>query len=115
MAIDWDQAVLGPLMAVFGEDETVGLPMYTPQGGAPFALQDAVFDDGYQTRVLLDDGAPGFATTDPTLGVRLSLFATPPAPNDKVFIPRNGKTYLVNDVRPDSHGHAVLELNETAP
>ena len=39
MAIDWDGLVLGPVMGAFGEKI-----VYTPRGGVPIVISDAVFD-----------------------------------------------------------------------
>lgn len=119
MAIDWDSLVLAPLIGVFGEpnDAVSGdlRPVYTPAGGSPFPV-DGVFDDGFTQKVLLEDGAPGFVTSDPVLGVRVAEFAAQsppvtPAQNDQVLIPRTGATYIVNTAQPDSHGWILLQLN----
>ena len=108
--IDWDAKVLGPSLSVFGEDPSLQ-PVYTPAaGGGAFPI-DGVFDDAVRVTVLLDDGSPGFVTTDPMLGVRLAQFASPPLQGDKVRIPRVNSTYLVSRVNPDGHGGARLDLN----
>lgn len=114
MAIDWDAEVLGPVMATFGEDERTGLPVYTPRGLPAFKLADAVFDAQYeQIEAAPGDGAAS-STRRPVLGVRLSLFPRPPAQNDRVYIPSAGKGYVVKNVQPDGHGHALLILMERA-
>jgi hypothetical protein len=104
MPIDWDQAVLAPLEAVFGEGE-----IYTPVGGAPFDIQ-GVWDREYHEVVLLDPTAPADSAY-PVLGVRLALFAIPPAKNDRVFVKSVNLTFIVRDVKPDGHGWAKLLLN----
>jgi hypothetical protein len=114
MAIDWDDVVLGPVMATFGEDERTGPPVYTPRGLPAFELADAVFDAQYEhVEAAPDDGAAS-STRRPVLGVRLSLFKRPPAASDRVMIPSTGKGYVVKDVQPDGHGHALLILMERA-
>lgn len=111
MAIDWDKEVLAPVMQVFGEDL---LPLYAPRDGAPFLLSCAVFDSEYLEISDMSGDTAGQSTQRPVLGVRLSLFASPPAQNDTVTIPSTGKTYVVRDVQPDGHGHAKLMLMETS-
>jgi hypothetical protein len=111
--IDFDAKVLAPCMAVFGESQT---PLYRrAAGGAAFEI-DGVFDDAYTATIVVADGDPEVATFNPVLGVRLAQFSgTDPVQGDKVAIPRIGKTYVVSDVHPDSHGHATLILLETQP
>jgi len=104
VAIDWDKAVLGPVMGVFGE-----LVHYAPAAGQPFDIADAVFDEAYR-EVVVEDGIPVSSVT-PVLGVRLAAFLTPPAQDDALTIDRTGTTYVVREVRPDSHGEAKLMLN----
>lgn len=108
--IDWDRLVLDPLESIFGEGEQDGEPvMYCPVNGDPFPI-DGVFDAAYRDAELIDPLSAN--TTQPVLGVRLARFASPPQQDDQVRIPRTGKTYLVTDVRPDSHGGAKLMLGE---
>ncbi len=102
--IDWDALVIGPTFGVFAEPCT-----YMPAVGAPFAIT-GVFDREYQS-LDLDQAGVASATRKPVLGVQLSQFATAPKPNDKVSIASVGITYVVRNVEPDGHGHAVLELN----
>ncbi|HEX7693916.1 MAG TPA: hypothetical protein VF409_05470 [Sphingomonas sp.] len=115
MSIDWDDLVLGPVMGIFGEDAAgAGLPVYTPRGLPAFMLADAVFDAQYE-QVIVSDDSQTTTSRRPVLGVRLSLFlARPPQQNDTVLIPATGKTYVVRDVQPDGHGHALLLLMEKA-
>lgn len=114
MAIDWDAAVLQPLMSqdVFGETVT-----YTPVGHAAFQINDAVFDDGFLSVEALGPDGPDFSTSNPILGVRLAAFppGVEPGQNDQVVVASNGKTYLVAQPRPDGKGWARLELMEAAP
>lgn len=109
--IDWDRLVLEPLEAVFGEGEQGGEQiMYHPLYGDPYAI-DGVFDEAYRDADLID-GLVGANTTMPVLGVRLARFQCPPKQNDQVVIPRTGKTYIIKDVQPDSHGSLKLMLGE---
>jgi hypothetical protein len=109
MAIDWDDLVLSPLMAAFGEAVR---PLYTPQAAAPFAI-DGVFDREYRAITLIDTGSPADSVT-PCLGVRLAQFASPPVKGDTVYIASVGLTFVVKDIQPDSHGWAKLLLQKSA-
>src|SRR5689334_7498274 len=104
MAIDWDKAVLAPVMAVFGEAVT-----YRPAGGSPFAMH-GVFDEAYHSVSLTENGQ-SITTEMPVLGVRLADFAghNPPKQGDKLSV--RGGVYVVKDVHLDGHGHAKLMLN----
>ena len=116
MAIDWDAELLGPVMSVFGEGvstDLLSLPLYTPKGGSAFRLVDAVFDNAYHQVTELDDGSTS-TSIRPVLGVRASLFLTPPRQDDTVFIPSVNKNFGVADPRPDGHGHILLILMEVA-
>ena len=116
MAIDWDAAVLGPVMSVFGEGDPAdssSWPLYTPQGSAPFRLADAVFDRAYLVVTELADGTQSTSVL-PVLGVRDALFSQLPRQSDTVFIPSVSQTYGVADVQPDGHGHSKLILIEVA-
>lgn len=116
--IDWDQAVLGPLLAVFGEADP---PTYYPRVGLPFAI-DGVFDEAYREVAINGDGAP-MNTTSPVLGIRLAQFAGRPDPTqgDRVKIAsarssltgQPGAMFVVRNVEPDGHGWAFLRLQET--
>lgn len=109
MSIEWDDLVLGPVMAVFGENAEDQVPTYRPAGGTPFLLADVVYDEAY-FNLDADQGGPATGTTKPIIGVRLSLFPAPPKANDKITIPRAGCTFIVKDVEVDGHGHAKLSL-----
>ncbi len=101
--IDWDTRVLAPLEAVFGEEIPV---LYQPVAGVAYEIS-GIFDEAY-TEVALAGGM-GVTTERPVLGVRLSRFVVPPAQDDRVTI--RGLTYVVKEMRPDSHGAAKLMLN----
>ncbi|MDY7560215.1 hypothetical protein QN366_01595 [Pseudomonas sp. CCC3.2] len=109
--IDWDSLVLAPLADIFGEGN---LPdsqiMFYPDGGTAYAI-DGVFDAAYRDIHLIDTMVDA-NTVQPVLGVRLAIFAAPPIPDDQVFIPSTGNTYLIKEVRPDSHGWAKLMLGK---
>lgn len=115
MAVDWDAALLGPVMDVFGEGDPADAfswPEYRPRGGQPFQLRGAVFDAEYLQVDADESGAPT-STTMPVLGVRLALFARPPASLDKVYVPSVAKLFAVKVVQPDGHGWAKLLLMES--
>lgn len=102
MAIDWDSVVLSPVMGTF--EESV---LYMPAAGAPFAA-NGVFTEGYESVDLGPDTPP--ATSElPRLGVRLSQLAATPGQGDQVIV--RSFTYVVQEVRLDSHGRADLILN----
>lgn len=101
--IDWDNLVLGPCMATFGEAVT-----YTYASGAPIQIT-GVFDEQY-TDVTLADTQP-IASTMPVLGVQLSQFPTQPQQGDTLTITRTAEAFVVKEVRPDGHGAAKLMLN----
>lgn len=107
MAIDWDNVVLGPTIAVFGENPG-RRPIYTASGTEPIEI-DGVFDEAYREVDLIDTGV-GSNAVMPVLGVRLAQFARPPRQGELVTIPSVGKDYVIKDVRPDGHGWAKLML-----
>lgn len=116
MAIDWDADLLGPVMAVFGEGQATDpstWPTYYPSSGEAFQLPGAVFDEQYKSVSDLGTSVTE-SSTMPVLGVRDGLFEAPPAANDAVFIPSNGKAYRIVNTEPDGHGHTLLILMETA-
>ena len=106
MAIDWDSAVLAPLEKVFGE-----LVTYLPAIGNSFPVF-GVFDEAYREVDLA--GGMAVTTEMPILGIRLSLFAIQPKQGDQLTILRTNVTYVVKEVRPDSHGAAKLMLNQVS-
>ncbi len=110
---DIDQNILAPMMAagVFGENVQ---PLYTPQGGAQFAL-DGVFDDQY-VGLSLEGAEPEFQTMSPVLGVRLAQFPPGVTPNqgDVVTVASVSTTYRVMSVKADGHGWAKLVLMTTS-
>lgn len=105
--IDWDAAVLGPLESVFGEPVN-----YMPAAGGSFSIS-GVFDAAYRGLDLADGMA--MSTETPVLGVRLSQFPMAPEQGDSLTLARSGVTYVVREVRPDSHGAARLMLNQASP
>lgn len=105
MPVPFDQLLIGPALAVFGEATT-----YTPAAGQVFTLQGA-FLSAYKT-VEFQDGAAA-STQSPALDVRLSDFpAGAPAPGDTVLV--RGALYSVADVQPDGIGGAKLLLQLAA-
>ncbi len=103
MAIDW-ATLTAPCKAVFGEPVT-----YQPADGAAFVI-NGIFDDAYREVTVAGDGT-AVTTDSPILGVQLGDFAAPPLQGDQLTVTRTGETFVVKEVRPDSHGWAVLMLN----
>lgn len=103
--INWDQLVIGPTIAVFGESVT-----YTPAFGQPFTIT-GVFDDAWLAKVMFEDGTSGVTELSAVLGVQLSQFAVPPAQNDTLVIQRTGALFVVREMQNDSHGWAKLLLS----
>ncbi len=101
--IDWDKAVLAPVMAVFGEQVT-----YMPAGGAPFMIT-GVFDAQYKGVDFA--GGMDVQTDMPVLGIRLAEFPVIPRQKDQLRIERTGELFAVREVQPDGHGAAKLLLN----
>lgn len=106
--IDWDSLVVGPTTRAFGEPIT-----YTPLYGRPIAIM-GVFDDAYLAQVMFEDGSAGVTEVSAALGVQLSQFTVTPAQNGQVFVPRTGSTFVVREVRTDSHGSAKLLLSRVS-
>jgi len=108
-AFDLDGLVIGPCIAAFGEAaQGQALPVYTPAGGSPFAL-DGVFDEEFRE---LDQitGLP-VSSAAPVFGVQLSQFPTGTAPGQSDTVMLRGRNFVVREVRPDGHGAAKLMLN----
>lgn len=105
--IDWDQVVIGPTVAVFGEAIT-----YLPAAGGSLSIT-GVFDEAYSDVDLA--GGTAVTTDSPVLGVQLSQFPATPAQGDQLTVMRTATTYVIREVRPDGHGSARLLLNEVSP
>lgn len=114
MAIDWAAKVGAPVTAVFG-----GLAMYFPaDNSAPFTFT-GVFDEGYR-EVTIQDGLSYTSDAMPVIGILDADFiGREPTQSGKVLImdplsPAFNKTFMVKEVRPDSHGITRLVMNEAA-
>ena len=107
--VDFDALVLAACHQVFAD-----AVIYTPVGSADVSVT-GIFDNAYREQKPVDDYAPGNITgARPVLGVRLSQFAQYPQQGDLLTIVRTGRSYVVIEVRDDSHGGALLLLNEAA-
>lgn len=105
----FDKLVLGPCIAAFGEvAQGWPVPVYTPAGHGPFDL-DGVFDRAYREIDQLT-GIPVSAAR-PVFGVRLSVFPVGMSASQDDRVRVRGVDYIVREVRPDSHGHALLLLS----
>ncbi len=109
--IDWDQAVLAPAAAIFGEAMT-----YVPAGGASFSFT-GIFDEEYREIDLA--GGMGIASNMPVCGIRLAEFPAgydaKSAQGDQVIRLSTASTYVVKNGEPDGHGAAKLLLNYLSP
>lgn len=109
MPIDWNTAVIGPLMSVFGE-----AIIYTPKAGSAFPIT-AVFDEAYR-EVSPADGIP-VTTEMPVLGIQVSQFPAGYDPDqaqgDTLTVTRTGELFTVREGRKDGHGSAKLILSYT--
>lgn len=108
MSIDWDDLVLGPAMGLFGDKV-----IYTPRGGAPVTIPDAVFDEE-AIELQLDQDGQTTTQRRPVLGIRASALPVEPKQSDRVQIVKTGKVYVVREPIPDGHGHVHLKLMATA-
>ena len=108
--LSYDQRVLAPCVAVFGEAAQGNpVPVCTPLGGAPVFSLDGIFDDAY---LPLDvDTSLEVVTAQPRLAVRISQYppGRAPAPSDQWLI--RGTVYVVRAIELDGKGEAGLLLN----
>ena len=104
MAIDWDNFLLRSVMGVFGEAIT-----YTPRGGAPIAITDAVFDEE-SGDIAIGEDAQMSTQRKPICGIRTAALGIAAAQGDTVTRVSNGLAYIVKDVIPDGHGHVKVVL-----
>ena len=112
--IDWDGVVVGPTTDVFGEPfryRTCGSP-----GSPPVAFTvTGIFDEPDFTQFEDDAFKPlGVLNTKPRLGVQLSQFlpyGVEPTQDDVLTRVLNGWCYQVLVAHKDSHGGAILALN----
>lgn len=106
MSIDWG-ALTAPCRDAFGESVT-----YTLQGGSPVTI-NGIYDDAFTEVSAASDGSM-VTSTFPVLGVLLADLPASPQQGDQVVIGGGtdaGETLVVKEVRPDSHGWAILRLN----
>ncbi|TCK39651.1 hypothetical protein B0G84_4991 [Paraburkholderia sp. BL8N3] len=106
--IDWSAEVLGPLMGVFGETVT-----YKPFTGGAYPIT-GIFDNAYLKEVMFEDASSGVTEIHAVLGVQLSQFTAKPVQNDQLSVASVDTTYVVREVRPDSHGGAKLILSKVS-
>ncbi len=104
--IDFDALVLGPALAVFGRPVSI-IPLKS-QGSSTTYPARGVYSERPVDIVTEGDGV--LSSTNISLGIRLSEFATPPVPGDKVVI--DGRTFAVDDTDDDGQGGTVLSLKK---
>ena len=119
MTFDWNDLVIGPTVAIFGD--TV---LYAPAYGTPYQIT-GVFDEAYVELTPLGRGgldtesfgmaSPGaISAAMPVLGVQLSQFQSNPEQDDTLTVtsgPHIAQQFVVKEVRSDGHGGAKLLLN----
>lgn len=101
--MDFAALVLGPALACFGDPITV-----MPASGTPSYSAAGIFR-AQPTDVALGDGTILSSTTY-TLGIRLSDFAVPIVPDDKICV--GGVAYWVDHIHVDGQGGATLTLKK---
>jgi hypothetical protein len=95
-------------MGVFGEPVT-----YRPLAGGSFAIS-GIFDNAYLKEVIFEDASSGVTEIHAVLGVQLNQFTAKPVQNDQLSVASVDTTYVVREVRPDSHGGAKLILSKVS-
>lgn len=111
MTLSLDLLVLAPGHATWGEvNQGNPIPVYTPQGGSPFAI-DGVFRIP-TTPVLALADEPAITTRRPMLDLRVSQFpvGVTAAQGDDVVV--RGVAYTVADAAFDGDGLVCLSLRE---
>lgn len=93
-----------PCLDVFGEPV-----VYAPAAGGSIAV-NGIFDEAYREVTAAGDGS-AVTSESPVLGVQLGDFPAVPLQDDQLTVTRTGETFAVKEVRPDSHGWALLMLN----
>ena len=96
--------MLAPNIDVFGEPAT-----FSPAVGASFDFM-GIFDNAYK-EISMSDFGTEITSVYPVIGINLADFPNVPLQGDSLTIQGTGKTYIVRDVQPDSHGGAMLILN----
>jgi hypothetical protein len=120
--IDWDALVVGPNISVFGQS-VLYQPMTALYQGGPLVANGpplpiiGVFDEGYQELDPLSTGdmigRPSYVTSArPVLGVQVSQIAITPKQGDLLTVVLTAQRFVVAEVQPDGHGHALLLLND---
>jgi hypothetical protein len=124
MSIDWAE-LTAPVTRILG-----GPALYLPASGGQFLIV-GVFDEAFKEVVgLSGDGSP-IASVTPVLGMQPRDLPAMPLKGDQVkivpglmisdaaatiaIILATGQLFKVREVRPDSHGGAILMLNDISP
>lgn len=107
MSIDW-AGLTAPCTQLLGEPV-----IYSPAAGGSFTIR-GVFDEAFKEVQLDNDGAP-MTSVSPILGMQPGDLPAPPLKGDHLTLVRTGDLFRVKEVRPDSHGGAILLLNEVSP
>ncbi|MEM1046480.1 MAG: hypothetical protein AAGL24_10025 [Pseudomonadota bacterium] len=106
--VDFDASVNAAAVRVFGQAKD-NLATYHPlasvPGGPDFAV-DGIFDRDSQ---VVEAEGVAHSSAEIVFSVRLSAFAVPPAQNDEITIPGEGR-FRIFDTLPDSGGMTDLVL-----
>lgn len=109
MPISFEDLVLGPCMATFGEvNQGWPAPFYIPKSAAPYTMYGGIFDPSYKEMKIGKDGIP-VTVLMPVLGCREGDFTGKPEQGDRVKL--RCRTYDIREVRIDGHGGIKLMLN----
>src|SRR5260363_102934 len=107
MSIDWDDAVIAPVMDVFGEAVT-----YRPKDCAPFEIT-GILTEAYLEVDAVGDAVP-MSGQQSRLNVRLSAFMEiEPQPGDTLTVRRTGQTFFSPRDWPTWRGEYPLILVHT--
>jgi hypothetical protein len=87
--------------------------LYRPAAGGEYRIR-GVFDSAYRELSMGREDTP-IAAGSPVLGMQPGDVPVPLAKGDRLVIVSSGGAYTVTEVRPDSHGGAILMLIGGAP
>lgn len=112
MSLDFDQLVLAPSVASFGEvNRGFAIPVYTPFGGSAFSI-DGIFRIPEGPVLGIDNEPPPLMTRMPMLDLRVSQFpaGVVAAQGDNIVV--RGVSYTISDAAFDGDGLVCCSLRE---
>ncbi|MEA2756949.1 MAG: hypothetical protein QOJ54_3238 [Aliidongia sp.] len=104
MTVDFSALTGKACKSAFGVPAT-----YLPATGGTIRII-GIYDDAYDD-VSIDGAGSRIVTTSPVLGMQPGDLPAPPLRGDRLIVQSTGETFIVKEVRPDSHGWAQLMLN----